>query len=224
MLTSRDVSSLVIDALCDQAGEQNATVSCFYFDFAVQKDHSPTTAIGTILKQVVDGLEEIPEEISRAYEKQKKVLGRRGPRLSDIVKMLQNTSSKERTFICIDALDECMPEHRFKLLDSLNQIIQRSPNTRVFLTGRPQILPEIERSLPGGVTSQSISPKQDDIVRYIHSRLKEDTTPDAMDGSLEADILKTIPEDISEMYVEAATLGKLSQTLTSIYLDSCLSH
>ena len=37
-LTSHNVSSLVIDTLCDQDGDQNVTVACFYFDYAVQKD------------------------------------------------------------------------------------------------------------------------------------------------------------------------------------------
>jgi len=67
--------------------------------------------------------------------------------------MIQTTSSKERTFICIDALDECVPEHRAKVLDSLNQILQRSPDTRIFVTGRPHIRPEIGRRLAGRVTS-----------------------------------------------------------------------
>ena len=121
----------MIDSLCDQAGGQNATVAGFYFDFAVQKDQYPASAMGALLKQVVGGMEEIPEEISQAYQKQRKALGGRGPRLSDIVEMLQNTSSKERTFICIDALDECVPEHRAKLLDSLSKILQKSPGTRI---------------------------------------------------------------------------------------------
>jgi len=46
-----------------------------------------------------------------------------------------------------------------------------------------------------------VGTKRDDIIRYLHSRLEEDTTPDAMNGSLEAEILKKIPEDVSEMYV-----------------------
>ena len=200
-LTNRDVSSLVIDTLCDEAGEHNATVACFYFDFAAQKDQSPANTMGALLKQVVGGLEEIPEEISRAYRKQKKALGGRGPRLSDLVKMLQTTSSKERTFICIDALDECVPEHRAKLLDSLSKILQNSPGTRILVTGRPHIRSDIERRLTGRVATLSISTKRDDIVRYLHSRLEEDTTPDAMDISLEGDILRKIPEDVSEMYV-----------------------
>ena len=215
MLTNRDVSSLVIDSLCDQAGEQNATVVCFHFDFTIQKEQSPTSTMGALLKQVVGGLDEISEEISQAFQKQKTALGGRGPRLSDIVKMLQTTSSKRRTFICIDALDECVPESRVKLLNSLAQILQQSPSTRIFVTGRPHIRPEIGRHLSGKVTSLPISTKRDDIIRYLHSRLEDDTTPDAMDSSLEADILKKIPEDVSEMYVETATLLKLPQSFTN---------
>ena len=220
MLTSRDISSLVIDSLCDQAGGRNSTVACFYFDFATQNEQSPTNMLGSLLKQLVCGQEEIPEEISRAYQGQQNAIGGRGPRLLDIVKMLQTTSSKKPTFICIDALDECVEGHRVKLLDSLNQILQKSPSTRIFMTGRPHVLPEIGRRLARRVTSISISPKRDDIIGYLHSKLDEDINPDAMDSSLEADILKKIPENISEMYVEA-TAATLSYLLTNTYQDSC---
>ena len=161
----------MIDSLCDQAGGQTATVACFYFDFAVQKEQSPASTMGVLLKQVVSGLEEISTEISRAYRDQKKAIGGRGFRLSDSVKMLQITSSKEPKFICIDVLDECVPEHRVKLLDSLNQILQESPDTRIFMTRRPHIRLEIERRLAGRVTSLSISSKRDDIIRYLRAKL-----------------------------------------------------
>jgi len=222
MLTSRDVSSLVIDSLCDQAVKQNATVACFYFDFAVQKEQSPVSTMGALLKQVVRGLEEVPGEISQTYREQKKALGGRGPRLSDIVKMLQTTSSKERTFICMDALDECVPEHRVQLLDSLCQILQKSPDTRIFVTGRPHIRPEIGRRLTGRVANLSISTKRDDIISYLRSRLGADETPDAMDSSLEVDIMRKIPADISEMYVKATALPKLHQAGTDRYISRFL--
>ena len=192
----------MIDSLCDQAREQNATVACFYFDFAAQKDQSSASAMGALLKQVVGGLEEIPEEISRAYQEQKRAIGGRGPRLSDIVKMLQTATSTQRTFICIDAIDECVPEYRVKVLNSLNKILQKSPGARIFMTGRLHIQPEIGRCFAGSVTSLSISTKRDDIIRYLHRRLEEDTTPDAMNGNLEAEIMRKIPEDVSEMYVQ----------------------
>ena len=48
----------------------------------------------------------------------------------------------------------------------------------------------------------SLGPSKDDIIRYLRVRLREDETPDAMDESLEADILERIPENnISEIYV-----------------------
>ena len=222
VLTGRDVSSVVIDNLCDQVKGQNATVACFYFDFAAQNEQSPACMMGSLLKQLVFGLEEIPEEISKAYKERKNAIGGQGPQVSNILKMLQTTSARKRAFICIDALDECATEHRVKLLDSLGQLLQQSPGTRIFMTGRRYIEPEIGRHLSGRVTSLSISPKRHDIVTYIHSRLAADTTPDAMDSTLEADILKKIPSDISEMYVEVITLRKLlSYQLTDTYLDFC---
>ena len=201
MLTCHDLSSLVIDRLCDQARERNVAVACFYSDFAAQNEQSSTNMLGALLKQVVSRLEEVPGEIMRSYEDQMRVIGGRAPRLSDIVKMLQTTTSEKRTFICVDALDECAEEHRVKFLNSLSQILQISPGTRVFVTGRPHIQDEIASRLSTRVTTIRITPRRGDIITYVRSRLGEDTTPDAMDNSLEADILRKIPQDISEMWV-----------------------
>ena len=165
--------------------------------------------MGAILKQVVSGLKEIPKEVMQAFEDQKQAIGGRGLRLPEIVKMLQTISSSRHTFICIDALDECVPEYRVKLLSSLRDVIQKSTGTRVFLTGRPHIRGGIEKRLGGGILSLFISPNEDDIIKYLRARLEEDTTPEAMDDSLEADILKSIPESVSEMYVRDTIRGKL---------------
>ena len=169
--------------------------------------------LGAMLKQALGGLEEIPGGISQAYEDHKKVVGGRGPHLSDIAKMLQATSSERLTFICIDAMDECAPGHRIKILDSLDKILQKSPGTRIFMTGRPHIQAEIGRRLSGRVANISITPRKGDITEYLRTRLKEDTNPDAMDNTLEAEILRKVPEDVSEMYVKAMTLRKLPQAI-----------
>jgi len=191
----------VIDSLCDRARGQNVAIACLYLDFAARQEQSSTSMLGALLKQLVTGLGEVPGEMVQAYEEQKNFIGGRRPQHSDIVEMLQTASSKKRTFMCIDALDECVPEHRVKLLNSLNKILQKSPGTRIFVTGRPHIQPELGRRFSGRVTSLSMGTKRDDIIRYLRSRLEEDTTPDAMNSSLEAEILKKIPEDVSEMYV-----------------------
>ena len=192
--------------MCDEARGKYVAVACFYFDFAAQKEQSSTSMLGALLKQIVSGLEEVPGEISQAYEDQKKVIGGRRLQLGDIVKMMQTTFSKKLTFICIDAVDECGAEHRVKLLDSLDRILQKSPATRIFMTGRPHIQAEIRKRLSGQVTSIAIIPRKDDVTEYLRTRLKEDTNPDAMDSTLEAEILRKIPEDVSDMYVEATAL------------------
>ena len=201
MLIGRDVSSVVVDRLCDQARGQNTTVICFYFDFAARKEQSATAMLGSLLKQIVSGMETIPEDISRAFQEQKKAIGGRGPPLMDIVRMLQAITSSQRTFVCIDALDECAGVHRVKILDSLKQILEKSPGTRIFITGRPHIRAEIEKRLGGKVISVSLCPDKEDIIRYIRVRLDEDETSDAMDESLVAGILEKIPQTVSEMYV-----------------------
>ena len=207
MLTGHNVSSLVVDRLCDQSNGENTVVTCFYLDFAARKEQSVASILGSLLRQVVGGMEKVPEEIIRVFEKQKMAIGGRGPRLPDIVTMLQTITSSLRTFVCIDALDECAAVHRVKLLNSLQQILEKSPRTRIFMIGRPHVRAEIEKRLAGRVISMLVGPSKDDITEYLRLRLGEDETPDAMDESLEAEILQKIPEKMSEMYVGEMTPG-----------------
>ena len=205
MLTNHHVSSLVIDTLCGRVGEKNIAVACFYFDFLAQKEQSPTNVLGALLKQMVSGLGEIPEEVLKAYHHQKNLIGRRGPRLPELVKMLQTVSASQSTFLCVDALDECTGRCQSDVLDSLRMVLQASSSTRLFLTGRAPIKGTVKRYLHRRVTVVYISPSGEDITEYLRARLDEDTTPNAMDRSLRAEILKIIPRKISEMYVVAAT-------------------
>ena len=174
-------------------------VTCFYFDFAAQKEQTATSMLGSILKQVVSGTERVPEDIWRALQAQKKAVSGRKPQLGDIVKILQLLTSSQRTFMVIDALDEFTAVQRFRLFDSVKEILAKSPGARIFVTGRPHICPEIETRLAGLVTSISLGPTRDDIIRFLCARLSEDETPDAMDSNLKAEILEKIPESISEM-------------------------
>jgi len=195
---SGGTSSLVVDTLCDKAKEQNIAVACFYVDFAARVEQSPTNILGSLLKQIVGGLKRIPDEISRTFQDHKKVIGGRGLRVPEIVKMLQDVTSFQPTFICVDAVDECVERYRPEVLSSLRQILEKSPNTRIFLTGRQHIRGEIERHLCGTSAVLSIKPNDDDIVEYIRMRLSKDTSLDAMDSSLEGEIIKSIAENIPE--------------------------
>jgi len=188
----------VIDTLCKQAVEGNAGVACFYFDFAAQ-EQSPAVILGSVLKQVVGGLGEVPKRILKAFRGRQKAIGGQMLALSEIVEFLSDISSSRSTFICIDALDECPSAHRIKLLDLLNQILQKSPGARIFMTGRPHILDEAENHLGGRAATRSIKPTNNDIITFLRVKLKEDTIPGAMDDSLEQEIIQDVPETVSKM-------------------------
>ena len=164
-----------------------------YCDFQAQHEQSTTNMLGAIIKQLA-GKGEIPKYIREAFQK----FDGRGLRVPDIVQILKKTiESLPRVFICIDALDESTAKRRWELLESLREIVQISPNTRVFLTGRPYIEDEIFKYFSGALQIP-LSPTHADIKSYLEMRLDGDTDPRAMDDELRADIMRIIPERISE--------------------------
>jgi len=190
----------VVDDLCDGPSEEGIAIAMFYCDFRDQREQTTTNIVGAILKQlVVRG--EVLEHVQEAFQKAKKEVGGRGLRLPDMVEMLkQAVATLSQVFICIDALDECLPQHLLGLLVSLEDILQESLGTRIFFTGRPQVGAEIEKRFTGSVIVP-ISPKMHDIERYLEKKLEMDTESDAMSDTLRADILRIIPQKISGMCV-----------------------
>jgi len=207
-----DDSSLVIDKLCDEAAEEDTAVACFYFDFAARSEQSPINMLGSLLRQLVGGLDEIPETVVRGFRNQKKVIGGRGLQVAGILKMFQTITTTKRTFICVDALDECVPEHRVVILESLGQIVRGSGDTRIFVTGRSHVRSEVERKLGGAVTFVSVEPTREGIVKYLSEKLRNDTAPEIMSSRLKENIIESIPEIGPETYVERSARPRLCGT------------
>ena len=190
MLTDCHDSSLVVDGLRNQAGQPNTTVTCFYFDFTAET--CAVDILGSLLKQLISGMETVPDAISRCLQEYTKCLYGRAGQLVQIMQMLLIITSSWPIFICIDALDECDGAQLARVLQLLKEILDMSPRTRIFLTGRPHIRAEIEGHLSGRVASVSVDPSKDDFIKYIRVRLANDKSPDSMDDCLKADILNTV--------------------------------
>ena len=192
----------MIDSLCDQAEEGNATVACLYCDFLAQQEQTLTGMIGAILKQLV-GRGGIPTYLREAFEKGQKEIGGRGLLLADLMRMLRTAiASLPQVFVCIDALDECLPKNLPEFLESLRDIVRESPTTRIFLTGRPHVGGAIQRYF-AKVVVIPVSPNTNDIRNYLKMKLDRDDEPEAMDNDLREDIVKVILEKMSDMYVGA---------------------
>ena len=168
-----------------------------YCDFLAQQEQSTTNMLGAMLKQLASR-GGIPRHIQEAFQKARREFGGRGLRISDMVEILKKTIAPlPRLFICIDAVDESTPKHRRDLLVTIQEIVRVSSNTRVLLTGRPHIDDEIVKGFSETVR-MPLSPTYGDIESYLKMRLDSDTDPNAMDDELRADIMRIIPEKISE--------------------------
>jgi len=165
--------------------------------------------LGSLLRQLVSREGEIPEAIGKGFRKEKKVIGGRGLQVSGILEMFRTIAATRRTFICVDALDECVPEYRMVVLESLGQILRGSPNTRLFMTGRPHVRSEVEKELGGAAAFLFIQATEDGVIRFLREKLRKDTAPTRMSSTLEGDIMKTIPAISSETYVGTRPSGTL---------------
>ena len=193
-------SSVVIDDLCDRLCGKGVAIAMFYCDFRDQQKQTTTNIIGAVLKQLVVR-RRVLEYVREVFKRSKGEVGGRALLLPEMVKMLKLVvATLPQVFICIDALDECLPKHLLELLVSLKDILKESPTARIFLTGRPQVKGEVIKYFTTGVVIP-ISPKTDDIERYLEKKLEMDTECDAMSDRLRADIMRIIPQRISGMYV-----------------------
>jgi len=212
----------VIDALCDQAKEENLAVACLYCDFLAQQEQTTTNMMGAILKQLV-GRGDIPKDIREAFQEAKKEVGGRRPLLADLVRMLRIAIARPaKVFICIDALDECLPKNLPELLESLRDISRECPGARIFLTGRPHVGEAIQRYFTKAVAIP-ISPNTGDIKSYLQMRLDRDAEPGAMNDDLRADIVKIILKNMSDMCVGISPLSTM-YTYQPLCVDSFLLH
>ena len=220
-----NVSSLVTDTLCDQAKNEDIAVTCLYCDFLAHQEQTIINMMGAILKQLV-GRGDLPQDVREAFQKGGREFGGRGPLLADLMRMLRTViASLHQVFICIDALDECLPKHLPKLLESLRDIVGEFPKTRIFLTGRPHTTGSVHKYFSGAIVIP-ISPNTGDIRDYLEMRLEEDDEPEAMDNDLRANIVKIIVEKMSDMSVGALGISTLSITDTygRLYVDSFSFH
>ena len=157
--------------------------------------------IGSLLRQIALGAVGAVDEIKYAFEKSRRG-GGKSLRLPEMQKLFVKTIAPlERVYICADAMDELVPQHRSEFLRTLRQIIQEAPKTRLFLTGRPHICGELEKHLTKRAYIIHIVPDQGDIAKYLNRKMDDDDDqdPDLMTENLKNDIMETMLEKASEM-------------------------
>ena len=200
MLTSNKISSLVIDTLREQTRGQNIAVIFLYCDYQAQKDQSAVNMIGGLVRQAALRAPRIPGEIKSAFDDSKEE-GGNALQVPDMMKLfVKVTGYTEGVYLCVDAVDEMLPQHRLEFLRALRQILQDAPNVRLFVTGRPYIRAELDKHLTLAYAINAVA-DQGDITRYLSQKLEDDgdQDPSLMTEDLKTNIMKTMLENASEM-------------------------
>ena len=155
--------------------------------------------IGALLKQLVAGPAEIPDDIKYHFEESRK-LGGQGLLLADVVNLfVKAASSFKRVFICIDAVDELLAKDRPDFIRALRHIIDGAPNVRLVLTSRPHVRVELNKHLADRASIIQVEADQGDITRYVQLKIDDDPHPGLISEDLRKDILKTMLEETSGM-------------------------
>ena len=170
-----------------------AFLYCSYKD----PDQTPENLIASLLRQFVQRLPSLPEEIRNMYKQYNKEQTR--PSLAEYLHLLHKVARMfSQAFLLVDALDECKEEDgaRERLLAALRQL---SGSFRLVVTSR--WIPAIESELSEALKLE-IRADNEDVARYVSSRVA--TTPRLMrhvvaDPNLESIISRKIADNCHGM-------------------------
>lgn len=135
--------STIIDHMSQHyEGDPSNRVAYFYFDFADNKKQTVANLLKSVVYQLIATEEAVPESAASLYAK---CNGLQQPNLDELVGVvLAEVSRTGRTFLMIDALDECPKEERQLFFDTFVQGSLPS-NLNVLITSRKE--PDIDAAL-----------------------------------------------------------------------------
>jgi hypothetical protein len=173
-------------------GEPRVAAISIYSDHADRDKQTGLVMIGALIKQLVRRVQTVPVSVLDLFRQRQK--DERSLDEEDARKIFGLILDQFDTiYICIDALDECVPESRAQLLQFLKAM--DSPFIRLFLTGRHSVEAEVIGTL--STLSPSIVPiiaAEEDIQIYLYQKLESDRTPEAMNENLKNEIMKKLLE------------------------------
>ena len=197
------IASIVVNHLKTSFPDDKTGIAFLYCIYKRQDNQKVDHLLASLLGQLAAWQPIVPEYVCGLYDKH-----RRGekPRLSQdeirevLCSIIKNYS---RTFIIIDALDECKTDHiRNELLSKIYKL-QEGSDTRLMVTFRPSVVPKY----PNSVTEQEIRAHEADIEEYLNSRMAELRTVVQNDKKLQCKIKSRILSLVDGMYVQRHPLS-----------------
>lgn len=166
----------------------------YYFDHQDQSAHSPTTVFSCILRQLLARMPSIPKAVSTVYDKSKGGLPQ-----SECERLITELSKEfDRVYVVIDALDECAPQHRIPVVQTLGTL-SKVPGVRLLLTSRPYVS-EIAAACTHGLHLK-VAARDQDIRLYIREELARSGIFGVEDEQFARDLIQRLTQGADGMWV-----------------------
>ena len=161
--------SVVVDYLQNNYADKDTTVAYVYCNYKDQAAQTASNLIACLARQIIGHSNTLPQELITLQND----LGQknRRPSLDELKNLLKSLLSHyQRTYIVVDALDECEAIRERRLL---LPVLESLPNslTRLFVTSRPNSEDIFE--VFGRASQIAIAAPASDLRRYIQERMDE---------------------------------------------------
>jgi hypothetical protein len=187
-----------VDNLTSNNTIPKTAVTYYYCDYADDNTLHFSTFLGTITKQILEKLTDVPLDIEEQIKSSIKC-----PNNDNMTQILLSAlSTFSRVYIIIDGIDE-LPTADQRAICSISERFQRfkNPEIKLFISSRPNTT--ITTSLSGfcvNLSTVNISP---DIGYFVRARVKSSLDSGNLkiqDPALEEEIVRTLLEGAKGLY------------------------
>jgi hypothetical protein len=195
------LTSIVVDDLHTRfSNDTMIGIVYIYCNFQRQDEQKAEDLLASLLKQLTQGRSSLLDNVKCLYDSHRDKRTR--PSLDEISRTLQFVAGMYlRVFILIDALDECRLSDgsRTRLLSELFAL-QTNCGANLFATSR--FIPEITEKFKGSL-SLEIRAREEDVQRYLSSRISNFPAFVQRDVDLQEEIKTKVVKAVDGMYVSS---------------------
>ncbi|KAN0072342.1 hypothetical protein V8E54_009271 [Elaphomyces granulatus] len=218
------IASIVVDHLKASFPDDETGHAFLYCIYKRQEDQGVDNLLASLLGQLAVWQPMVPDSICKLYDEHRR--GKK-PRLSrneihgELCGIIRTYS---RTFIIIDALDECKTDQiRNELLSEIYKL-QEGSDVRLMVTFRHSIEPEP----PSSMTKLEIQAYKEDIEQYLSSRISELRTVVRKNNELQhkiRDRISSLVDGIFSRFLLAQLyINSLTDKVTEKQIDTALDN
>ena len=163
------ITSIIIESLCTRfENDGSVGIAYLYCNFRQQQDQKPADLLASLLGQLVQGQPSVSSSVKSLQERYR--AKRTRPSFDEISQVLQSAiASYSRTFIIIDALDECAASDGGRG-EFLSEIFKLQAKTGANLFATSRFIPDITEEFKGS-PSLEIRANGEDVRRYLDGHM-----------------------------------------------------